>query len=40
MDSANRYKNSLDTMGDMNSEAAKGAQKAIKYRSYDTLQQR
>jgi hypothetical protein len=40
MDSANRYKNSLDTMGDMSSESARGAQKAIKYRSYDTLQQR
>jgi membrane peptidoglycan carboxypeptidase len=40
MDHANRYKNSLDTMGDMSSESAKGAQKAIKYRAYETLQQR
>jgi Ca-activated chloride channel family protein len=40
MDHAERYKNSLDTMGDMSSESAKGAQKAIKYRSYETLQQR
>jgi hypothetical protein len=38
MDHANRYKNSLDTMGDMSSESAKGAQKAIKYRAYETLQ--
>lgn len=40
MDHAARYKNSLDTMGDMSSESAKGAQKAIKYRVYETLQQR
>ena len=40
MDHANRYKNSLDEMGDMNSEPAKAAQKAIKYRAYETLQQR
>ncbi len=40
MDHAERYKNSLDTMGDMSSESAKGAQKAIKYRAYETLQQR
>ena len=40
MDQANRYKESLDTMGDMSSESAKGAQKAIKYRAYETLQQR
>jgi len=40
MDSANRYRNSLDTMGDMNSESAKGAQKAIKYRAYEVIQQR
>jgi Ca-activated chloride channel family protein len=40
MDHANRYKDSLDTMGDMSSESAKGAQKAIKYRAYETLQQR
>ena len=40
MDQAERYKNSLDTMGDMSSESAKGAQKAIKYRAYETLQQR
>ena len=40
MDHANRYRNSLDTMGDMSSESAKEAQKAIKYRAYETLQQR
>jgi Ca-activated chloride channel family protein len=40
MDHAERYRNSLDAMGDMSSESAKGAQKAIKYRSYETLQQR
>ena len=40
MDHANRYRNSLDSMGDMSSESAKGAQKAIKYRAYETLQQR
>ena len=40
MDHAERYKNSLDAMGDMSSESAKGAQKAIKYRAYETLQQR
>jgi len=40
MDHAERYKDSLDTMGDMSSESAKGAQKAIKYRAYETLQQR
>jgi len=40
MDHAERYRNSLDTMGDMSSESAKGAQKAIKYRAYETLRQR
>ena len=40
MEHANRYKDTLDAMGDMRSEAAKGAQKAIKYRAYETLQQR
>ena len=40
MDHAERYKDSLDTMGDMSSESAKGAQKAIKFRAYETLQQR
>jgi Ca-activated chloride channel family protein len=40
MDHANRYKDSLDRMGDMNSEPAKAAQKEIKYRAYETLQQR
>ena len=40
MDHANRYKDSLDAMGDMRSESAKGTQKAIKYRAYETLQQR
>lgn len=40
MDHANRYRNALDAMGDMNSESAKGAQKAIKYRAYETLRQR
>lgn len=40
MDNANRYKDSLDEMKDMSSEPAKAAQKAIKYRSYETLQQR
>jgi hypothetical protein len=40
MDHAERYRNSLDAMGDMSSEAAKGGQKAIKYRAYETLQQR
>jgi Ca-activated chloride channel family protein len=39
MDHAERYKDSLDTMGDMSSESAKGAQKAIKYRAYEALQQ-
>ncbi len=39
MDHAERYKESLDGMGDMSSEAARGAQKAIKYRAYETLQQ-
>jgi alkylation response protein AidB-like acyl-CoA dehydrogenase len=29
---------SLDAMGDMSSESAKEAQKAIKYRAYETLQ--
>jgi hypothetical protein len=27
-------------MGDMSSESAKGAQKAIKYRAYEAIQQR
>ncbi len=40
MDHANRYKDSLDEMKDMSSEPAKAAQKAIKYRAYETLQQR
>jgi Ca-activated chloride channel family protein len=40
MDHADRYRNSLDAMGDMRSESAKGTQKAIKYRAYETLQQR
>ncbi len=40
MEHANRYKDSLDAMGDMSSEPAKAAQKAIKYRAYETLQQR
>lgn len=40
MDHANRYKDRLDEMEDMNSEEAKAAQKAIKYRSYEMLQQR
>ncbi|HEY6096802.1 MAG TPA: VWA domain-containing protein [Candidatus Deferrimicrobium sp.] len=40
MEHADRYRNSLDAMGDMHSESAKGAQKAIKYRAYETLQQR
>ena len=40
MDHANRYKESLDEMKDMNSEEARAAQKAIKYRAYETLQQR
>ncbi|MGE5664767.1 MAG: vWA domain-containing protein [Deltaproteobacteria bacterium] len=40
MDHATRYRDSLDQMGDMNSEGAKAAQKAIKYRAYETLQQR
>ncbi|MGZ8450170.1 MAG: hypothetical protein ACXWWV_11365, partial [Candidatus Deferrimicrobiaceae bacterium] len=40
MDHANRYKDSLDTMGDMSSESARGAQKAVKYRAYETLRQR
>ena len=40
MEHANRYKNSLDEMKDMNSEPAKAAQKEIKYRAYETLQQR
>ena len=40
MDHAERYKNSLDTMGDMSSESAKEAQKTIKYRAYETLRQR
>ena len=40
MDHAERYRNSLDAMGDMSSESAKGAQKSIKYRAYETLQQR
>ena len=37
---AERYRDSLDTMGDMSSESAREAQKAIKYRAYETLQQR
>jgi hypothetical protein len=40
MDHADRYKDSLDTMGDMSSESAKGAQKAVKYRAYESLRQR
>lgn len=40
MDHANRYKNSLDGMKDMNSEPAKAVQKEIKFRAYETLQQR
>jgi Ca-activated chloride channel family protein len=39
MDQAERYRESLDTMGDMRSDSAKGAQKAIKYRAYETLRQ-
>ena len=39
VDHANRYKDSIDTMGDMSSDSAKGAQKAVKYRAYETLQQ-
>jgi len=40
MDHANRYKERLDEMEDMNSEPAKAVQKAIKYRAYEMLQQR
>jgi Ca-activated chloride channel family protein len=40
MDHANRYKDRLDKMEDMNSEPARAAQKAIKYRAYEMLQQR
>jgi Ca-activated chloride channel family protein len=40
MDHADRYRNRLDTMGDMSSESAKRAQKEIKYHAYETLQQR
>lgn len=40
MEHANRYKDSLDKMQDMDSEPAKATQKSIKYRSYEILQQR
>lgn len=40
MEHAGRYRDSLDEMKDMNSEPAKAAQKAIKYRAYEMLQQR
>ncbi len=40
MDHATRYRDGLDEMKDMNSEKAKAAQKAVKYRAYETLQQR
>ena len=40
IDHASRYRDTLDGMKDMNSEAAKAQQKAIKYRAYETLQQR
>ncbi len=40
MDHADRYRDSLDAMGDMSSESARGAQKAVKYRAYETLRQR
>ncbi len=40
MDHASRYRDSLDGMTDMSSEKAKAAQKTIKYRAYETLQQR
>ncbi len=39
MEHADRYKESLDEMKDMNSEEAKAAQKAIKYRAYEMLEQ-
>ncbi len=40
MEQANEYGRSLDAMKDMNAPAARAAQKSIKYKAYETLQQR
>ena len=37
MDRANEYREKLETLKDMRSDEAKGAQKAVKYRSYEIL---
>jgi Ca-activated chloride channel family protein len=37
MEKTNEYRDRLDSMKDMSSDEAKGAQKAIKYRSYEML---
>jgi hypothetical protein len=37
MEKTNEYRDKLDSMKDMSSDEAKGAQKAIKYRSYEML---
>jgi Ca-activated chloride channel family protein len=37
MEKTNEYRDQLDSMKDMSSDEAKGAQKAIKYRSYELL---
>jgi Ca-activated chloride channel family protein len=37
MEKTNEYRDQLDSMKDMSSDKAKGAQKAIKYRSYEML---
>lgn len=37
LEKTNEYRDKLDTMKDMNSDEAKGAQKEIKYRSYEML---
>jgi Ca-activated chloride channel family protein len=39
-ESAAEYRGKLDELGDMNSPKAKAVQKSIKYRAYETLQQR
>jgi hypothetical protein len=39
MERASEYGGRLDAMGDMNSDEAKGIQKAVKYRSYRQLRE-
>ncbi|HZW36553.1 MAG TPA: hypothetical protein VFF01_06395, partial [Candidatus Deferrimicrobiaceae bacterium] len=40
IEKTHEYRGKLDSMTDMNSDEAKGAQKAIKYRSYEMLYRR